>query len=102
MLSEFSPADPFRVVYVSTIDVFKHQWAVVEAVRRLHGERLPIRLDLYGSARTGVLPRLTRVMDQVDAERKFIHYWGEVYYKDIHQSSADVDICVVAFICENM
>lgn len=102
MLSEFSPADPFRVVYVSTIDVFKHQWAVLEAIGRLHGEGLPIRLDLYGSARASVLPRLTRAMDQVDAERKFIHYWGEVDYKDIHRCYADADICVFASSCENM
>lgn len=101
-LSEFSPSDPLRVVYVSTVDVFKHQWSVVEAIGRLHDEGLPIRLDLYGSARASVLPRLTRAMDQVDAGREFIHYRGEVDYREIDRCYAAADLCVFASSCENM
>jgi glycosyltransferase involved in cell wall biosynthesis len=102
LLSEFSPSEPLRVVYVSTVDAFKHQWSVVEAIGRLHAEGLPIRLDLYGSARASVLPRLTRALDQVDPRRQFIHYWGEVDYKEIHTCYAAADLCVFASSCENM
>ena len=102
LLSEFSPSEPLRVVYVSTVDAFKHQWTVVEAIGRLHAEGLPIRLDLYGSARASVLPRLTRALDQVDPRRQFIHYWGEVDYKEIHTCYAAADLGVFASSCENM
>jgi glycosyltransferase involved in cell wall biosynthesis len=102
LLSEFSPSEPLRVVYVSTVDAFKHQWSVVEAIGRLHAEGLPIRLDLYGSARASVLPRLTRALDQVDPRRQFVHYWGEVDYKEIHTCYAAADLCVFASSCENM
>lgn len=101
-LSELSRSDPLRVVYVSTIDVFKHQWSVVEAIGRLHDEGLPIRLDLYGSARGSIFPRLTKALDQVDARREFIQYWGEVDYREIDRCYATADICVFASSCENM
>jgi len=102
MPGEFSPADPLRVVYVSSVEVFKHQWCVVEAIGRLHEEGLPIRLDLYGSARAGVLSRLTRAIDRVDPLRKFIRYWGEMDYKEIDRCYAAADVCVFASSCENM
>ena len=102
LFSEFTPSDPLRVVYVSTVDVFKHQWSVVEAVRRLHDQGLPIRLDLYGSARPGILPRLTEAMNRFDARGKFVHYLGEVDYQKIHRCYAAADLCVFASSCENM
>jgi len=102
MLSEFTPYDPLRVVYVSTIDVFKHQWSVVEAIGRLRGEGLPIRLDLYGSARASTLPRLIEALNRVDAKGEFVRYWGEVDYKKIDGCYAAADVCVFASSCENM
>jgi glycosyltransferase involved in cell wall biosynthesis len=102
MLSEFTPSDPLRVVYVSTIDEFKHQWSVVEAIGRLHDEGLPICLDLYGSARASTLPRLTEALNRVDAQGEFVRYWGEVDYKKIDGCYAAADVCVFASSCENM
>jgi len=101
-LSEFTFTDPLRVVYVSTIDEFKHQWSVVEAIGRLHDEGLPIRLDLYGSARSSTLPRLAEAINRVDAQGEFVRYWGEVDYKKIDGCYAAADVCVFASSCENM
>jgi glycosyltransferase involved in cell wall biosynthesis len=101
-LSEFTTSDPIRVVYVSTVDEFKHQWLVVEAIGRLHREGLPIRLDLYGSARPSTLPRLTAALKRVDAQGEFIRYWGAVGYNEIHKCYAAADLCVFASSCENM
>jgi glycosyltransferase involved in cell wall biosynthesis len=100
--SEFTTSDPIRVVYVSTIDEFKHQWSVVEAIGRLHREGMPIRLDLYGSARASTLPRLTAALKRVDSQGEFIRYWGTVDYKEIHKCYAAADLCVFASSCENM
>jgi glycosyltransferase involved in cell wall biosynthesis len=99
---EFTASDPIRVVYVSTIDEFKHQWFVVEAIGRLHREGMPIRLDLYGSARASTLPRLKAALKRVDAQGEFIRYWGAVDYKEIHKCYAAADVCVFASSCENM
>lgn len=100
--SELTTADPLRVVYVSTIDEFKHQWHVVEAIGSLRKEGIPIRFDLYGSARASTLPRLTEAMTKADPRGEFIRYWGGVDYKEIHQCYAAADVCVFASSCENM
>jgi glycosyltransferase involved in cell wall biosynthesis len=100
--SEFTASDPVRVVYVSTIDEFKHQWLVVEAIGQLRREGVPIRLDLYGSARASTLPRLTAALKRVDSQGEFIRYWGAVDYKEIHKCYTAADLCVFASSCENM
>jgi glycosyltransferase involved in cell wall biosynthesis len=101
-VGELTMSDPLRVVYVSTVDEFKHQWHVVEAIGRLRNEGIPIRLDLYGSARESTLPRLTEALKRIDAQGKFIRYWGAVDYKEIHKCYEAADICVFASSCENM
>lgn len=99
---EFTQSDPLKVIYVSTIDAFKHQWNVVGAIARLRDEGLPVRLDLYGSARSSILPRLMRAIERVDRKGEFIHYWGAVDYKKIHACYDAADMFVFASSCENM
>jgi glycosyltransferase involved in cell wall biosynthesis len=101
-IDEVTPQDPLRVVYVSTVDEFKHQWRVVEAIGHLHAEGTPIRLDLYGPARASTLPRLTDALRKVDSRDQFVRYWGPVDYKEIHKCYAEADVCVFASSCENM
>ena len=101
-VDEFTAQDPLRVVYVSTVDEFKHQWHVVEAIGQLRAEGIPVRLDLYGPARGSTLPRLTEALRKVDGEGQFIRYWGAVDYKEIHKCYTAADICVFASSCENM
>lgn len=101
-LDELTALDPLRVVYVSTVDEFKHQWQVVEAIGRLREEGIPIRLDLFGSARASTMPRLTKALRRVDSQGQFVRYWGAVDYKEIHKCYAEADVCVFASSCENM
>src|SRR5262249_24088094 len=53
---------PFRVVYVSMIDVYKHQWRVAEAVGALRAAGLPVILDLIGPAYRPSLKRLQKTL----------------------------------------
>jgi glycosyltransferase involved in cell wall biosynthesis len=101
-IGELTVLDPLRVVYVSTVDEFKHQWHVVEAIGRLRSEGISIRLDIYGSARASALPRLTEALKRVDTQGEFIRYWGAVDYKEIHKCYEAADIGVFASSCENM
>ena len=101
-IEQASSDNPLRIIYVSMIDVYKHQWVVADAVARLHREGLPVRLDLYGPARGRVLHRLENTLAQVDPENKIIHYHGPVDYKKVDEYYAQADICVFASSCENM
>jgi glycosyltransferase involved in cell wall biosynthesis len=101
-VGELTAQDPLRVVYVSTIDEFKHQWHVVDAIGMLHREGIPVRLDLYGSARPSALARLSEALRRVDSAGNFIRYRGAVDYREIHQRYLEADVSVFASSCENM
>ena len=49
-ISRYSIDRPFQMLYVSIIDMYKHQWVVAEAVAWLRRTRLPVRMDLIGPA----------------------------------------------------
>lgn len=101
-LAEYSDEQPFRLLYVSIIDTYKHQWQVAEAVAKLRAEGLPIALDLMGPACPPALQRLQRTLQRVDPESRTIRYWGAVPYHELHARYAAADLCVFASSCENM
>src|SRR3989442_3315174 len=99
--AEFSMARPCRVVYVSTTELYKHQWNVAEAVAKLRSEGLPVVLDLAGPPGPGQR-RLDATLERVDPQRRFISARGEVAYHELHELYAAADIGVFASSCENM
>ena len=101
-LAESSTAQPLRLVYVSIIDTYKHQWWVAEAVAQLRAEGLPVVLDLIGPAYPPALRRLNRTLRRVDPIGDFIRYWGAVPHHELHARYAAADIGVFASSCENM
>ena len=101
-LTECSAAQPLRLIYVSIIDTYKHQWQVAEAVAKLRAEGLPIALDLIGPAYPPALRRLNRTLRRVDPTGGFIRYWGAVPHHELHARYAAADIGVFASSCENM
>lgn len=51
-VEEISEINPFRVLYVSIIDMYKHQWNVVEAISILRKKGYHIVLNLGGCSTT--------------------------------------------------
>ncbi len=101
-ISEYSHKKPYRVLYVSIIDQYKHQWHVVEAVAALRQEGLPVELDLVGPAYPPALARLNKTIEQRDPHRAWVHYHGAIPYGDLHELYRQADLGVVASSCENM
>jgi glycosyltransferase involved in cell wall biosynthesis len=101
-LSEYSPDRPFRILYVSIIDMYKHQWNVVDAVAQLRGKGLPVELTLVGPACAQALKRLRTSLENADPSGSFIHYPGEAPYADLHTYYKTADLCLFASSCENM
>jgi len=101
-IRDFSSASPFRILYVSIVDVYKHQWHVADAVARLRKERLPIELELIGGAYPPALKRLRAVIERIDPGEQFIHYRGFVPYADLPRHYHRTDAFVFASSCENM
>ncbi len=101
-IAECSTEDPFRILYVSIVDLYKHQWHVAEAVARLRASGLPVSLDLIGPAYRPALRRLRNAMRRLDPAGAFLRYCGEVPHEDLPQCYARADLGVFASSCENM
>ena len=93
---------PCRILYVSTVSPYKHQWNVVEAVRQLRDERFPVRLDLVGGAHPPSLRRLERILQRVDPDGMYTAYRGLQPFGSIDRVYRDADVFVFASTCENL
>lgn len=97
-----SRENPLRILYVSIVDVYKHQWIVAEAVAELRAEGFPVQIDLVGPAYPPAFKRLNRILRRVDQKKEFIHYRGTVPYVELFNWYHQADIFVFASSCENM
>jgi glycosyltransferase involved in cell wall biosynthesis len=94
-------ADPMRVLYLATVDHYKHHCQVVEAVDALRQEGLNVELDLVGQAFPAAMKRLETTMDRVDADRQWVHYHGPVPYGDLEAVYGRAHVAVCASTCES-
>lgn len=101
-LSACSPDDPLRLLYVSIVDVYKHQWHVAEAVARLRRAGLPVALDLVGPAYQPALSRLKKTLDELDPEGSFLRYHGAVPHSVLPDHLRKAELFVFASSCENL
>jgi glycosyltransferase involved in cell wall biosynthesis len=98
----YTEKHPFKFLYVSIIDVYKHQWHVAKAVAQLKEEGLPVELHFIGPAYPPALLRLRKLIKQVDPGENFIYYLGVVPYHELVSHYHQADIFVFASSCENM
>ena len=101
-ISQYSADRPFRILYVSIIDVYKHQGQSAEAVAKLRQSGLPVVLDLVGSAYPPALARLKKTLDRVDPAGKFVRYAGAVPNGELHARYAEAEVYLFASSCENL
>lgn len=101
-VEEISEINPFRVLYVSIIDMYKHQWNVVEAISILRKKGYHIVLNLVGPLYPLAFKKLNQSIEQFDPEKKFVNYFGSVDYNVINKLYLESDIGIFASTCENM
>lgn len=101
-IDRYTVERPFRVLYVSGIDLYKHQWHVAAAIARLRESGLPIALDLIGQAYPPALARLREALQELDPHGEFVCYAGPVPNGQLHARYLEADLCVFASSCENM
>ncbi len=101
-IADCSEERPLRLLYVSIINVYKHQWVVAEAVQRLRSAGMPIVIDFVGPAYGPALRRFRKVLSRLDPEGRFLRYRGEIPYDELHATYQEADIFVFASSCENL
>ncbi len=101
-LATCSSERPLRALYVSIIDVYKHQWHVARAVHSLRAAGLPIAIDFVGPAYPPALARFQAALRELDPEGRTLRYAGAVPFDRLHELHRSADLFVFASSCENM
>jgi len=102
-IREYHQKKPFKILYVSIIDQYKHQWNVLEAVWSLRQKTgWPVVVDFVGPAYPPALRRLRKALHQRDPHRKWAKYRGNVDFSHLPQVYHKADLGVFASSCENM
>jgi glycosyltransferase involved in cell wall biosynthesis len=101
-IGRFSEDRPFRILYVSIVDVYKHQGELAEAVASLRRQGLPVALDLIGPAYPPALSRLERTLARLDPEKRFLRYHGGVRFDELPRVHERANLFAFASSCENM
>jgi len=101
-IENYSLEKPYRIIYVSIIDLYKHQWHIVRAVNKLREENCPIEIELIGPFKKPALDRLKRTLDTIEGYEHFVRLSGAIPYIELHKKYLNADLCLFASSCENM
>lgn len=102
-IAAYSASEPFRFLYVSKVEPYKHHWNVVEAVAQLRRSGLPVALDLIGGPECAASgKRLIKAMLREDPDGSFIHYLDHVPYSELPGYYHRADAFIFASSCENL
>jgi len=101
-IEDFDFAKPYRVLYVSIIDQYKHQWVVVEAIAALRQLGIPVVLDLVGPAFPSALKRLKDAVNRLDPNNDWAFYHGAFPFDELNYQYSKADLGLFASSCENM
>lgn len=99
----FSGEKPFRLLYVSMIDNYKHQVEVAQAAALLRGRGRPVEVTFVGAPRSDAyLAKFLLTTRALDPAGKFLLYRGAVPFGSIHELYPAYDLAVFASSCENL
>ncbi len=102
-IEKYSNENPFKIIYVSKIDNYKHQWNIVKAICDLRtATNWPIQLDLIGPYYHQAYKKLMKYIKIYDNNNLWVKYRGEIAFKDLNLLYANSDLGIFASTCENM
>lgn len=101
-ISNYDFSNPFKLIYVSSLEPYKHHENVVEAVCKLRENNIPVSLDMYGPSKEPNSKKLNKFVDSSKFAGKNIKYHGLVKYDEIHKLYFNSDVSIFASSCENL
>lgn len=96
-VEDFNILNPCKILYISSIEVYKHQLNVIEAVEKLHNEGLHVKLTLIGPPGSGTRKFQKKIKK---TNPKVIEYKGFASYETIEKLYSEAEIGVFASSCE--
>ena len=94
--------DVFNLIYVSIIDVYKHQWHVINAVEILRDWGYEVCVEFIGPSRRKAFRKFEKTRKRADPDGQWAFYRGNVENNKLPGCYARADICLFASSCENL
>lgn len=102
-IKDYSDSNKFNILYVSKIDVHKHQSKVAKAILNLHKKKYPVHITFIGPIDSESEYLLFKKVIASDTKsNEAISYLGNTDYKYLPELYKKADLFVFASSCENM
>ena len=98
-ISYYSIDNPFRIIYMTSLEPYKNNSVVIEAIASIRKDGLPISLDIYGRGSDKRKIRLNQLINQID-EYNSITYHGSIPFEKLHEKYKKADLAIYASSCE--
>ena len=94
--------ETLRLLYVSTVKKYKHQWNLIDAVGLLRKDGIPIELHLVGGGDSPALKLMQDAIRRNKSDKNFIFYHGNLPYEQTLEWYHKADMFVFPSTCENL
>lgn len=100
---DLHPERPLRLLYVSTVEPYKHFTQVVDAVRAVRSGGVPVTIDFVGSpGEPNSVKELTERIAAYDPGGEFLRYLGPRPHAEVPAMLRNAELFVFASSCENL
>jgi glycosyltransferase involved in cell wall biosynthesis len=102
-IENYSTKKRFSILYVSKIDVHKHQANVASAILKLYEEGFPIKINFIGPIDSKrEYAKFNKVVNESLLIDNIINYSGDTNYSELPSIYHESDMFIFASTCENM
>ena len=98
-ISLYNDTNPFKLIYVSSVEPYKHQSIIAKAITFLRKEGYPIILNIIGSGSVEELKNLKLTIKKYD-KYNCINYQNFISHSKLKNQYFDADMAVYASTCE--
>ena len=91
-----------KAIYISKVDMYKHQWNVVEAISIARKKGINIKLEIVGGFYRPAMRKLKKKLLKIKDSKTFVKYRGEVSHRKLHNYYKNKDLIIFASSCENL
>ena len=99
-IDQYDDQHPYRLLYVSIIDMHKHQDQVILAVEQLRRKGYPLSLTLVGPKEPKAFAQMERVIQTLTPPANWLQYLGAISYQTLEQEYQQADLGIFASSCE--
>jgi glycosyltransferase involved in cell wall biosynthesis len=96
-----NPIKPLKILYVSTVRSYKHQWNLIDAFALIIKKSYNLELHIVGGGVDKFISKMQKAINRANNYGKKVFYHGNVNRDNIHEFYKNSDIFAYASSCEN-